>query len=878
MKWLRAALTRFAGLWRGSQRDEEVAAEIEAHLQLHIDDNLRAGMLPEEARRHAILKLGGVEATKQFCWERNTLPFFEHLLQDAHYAVRQLRKNPVFAGTAIFVLALGMSSSIAIFTFVDAALVKPLPYRNPGRLLGVFESLPACPLCNLSYPDYLDWKQRNKVFSSLDIYSFGGFALRTKTGVEPARAGRVSDGFFRTLGVTPLLGRDFRPREDLPSAQRTLLLSYAVWQKRYGAKRDVLGATVTLNDKPYTVIGVLPAEFHFAPIEPADYWTAFHAESECDLRRSCHSIYGVGRLKDGIPAGTALANLVSIAKQLEKEYPENLGQSAAVSPLSDVIVGFIRPILLVLLGGSALLLLIAGVNVASLLLVRTESRKREMAVRTALGAGRARLHCQFLAEGLVLAFAGSALGTLAGFWVLKLLAGLLSEDMLGRMPYLQGLHFNAHTLLFAAGIALLTAALFSLTPALHFATQNKSAALREGNRGASGSAWRRLGSKLVVLELATAMVLLVAAGLLSKSLYLMLHVEVGMQPDHLATLSVAAPALTYPKEAQEVQLVRQIVSRLATLPDVKAVGISSDLPIHGWGDTTWFRFVGRPWHGEHNDTPERDISASYFETIGAKLLRGRGFREDEDGSKPLVAVVNRSFQQKYFPNEDPIGKQLASLGDKPRITEIVGVVEDIKEGPLNTANRPVLYQPFNQGPDHFFNVVVRTSQAEQSLLPAMSAAIRQLDSDLVPFGGTTMRVQMDASTYLPRTAAWLVGGFSGVALLLGVVGLYGVVAYSVSQRTREIGVRMALGAQRRTVYELILKEAGWLTLAGIVTGLLGAVAAAQLMSSLLFGVKAWDVVTLVGVAVLLGGAALVASFFPARRAAGVNPLEALRVE
>jgi predicted permease len=876
MKWLRAALTRFAGLWRGSQRDEEVAAELEAHLQLHIDDNVKAGMMPEEARRQAILKLGGVEATKQFCRERNTLPFFEHLLQDAHYAVRQLRKNPVFAGTAIFVLAVGMSASIAIFTFVDSALVKPLPYLNPGHLLGVFESLPTCPLCNLSYPDYLDWKRRNTVFSSLDIYTSGGFALRTKTGVEPARAGRVSDGFFHTLGVTPILGRDFRPGEDLPSAQRTLLLSYRAWQKRYGGKRDVLGATVTLNDKPYTVIGVLPAEFHFAPIEPADYWTAFHAESECDLRRSCHGLYGVGRLKDGISEGTARANVVSIAKQLEKEYPENQGQGGAVSPLSEVIVGFIRPILLVLLGGSALLLLIAGVNVASLLLVRTESRKREMAVRTALGAGRARIHRQFLTEGLVLAFAGSALGTLAGFWVLQLLAGLLSEDMLGRMPYLQGLHFNAHTWLFAAGIALLTAALFSLTPALHFATQNKSAALREGSRGASGSAWRRLGSKLVVLELATAMVLLVGAGLLSKSLYLMLHVDIGMQPDHLATLSVGAP--TYPKEAQQVQLVRQVASRLAALPGVKTVGVSTDLPINGWGDTTWFRIVGHPWHGEHNDTPEREISASYFETIGAKLLRGRGFREDEDSSKPLVAIVNRSFQQKYFPNEDPTGKQLASLGDKPRIREIVGVVEDIKEGPLNTANRPVLYQPFGQDPSYYFNVVVRTSQAEQSLLPAMSATIRQLDPDLVPFGGKTMRLQMEASTYLPRTAAWLVGGFSGVALLLGVVGLYGVVAYSVSQRTREIGVRMALGAQRRTVYELILKEAGWLTLAGIVTGLLGAVAAAQLMSSLLFGVKAWDVITLVGVALLLGCAALVASFFPARRAAGVNPLDALRVE
>jgi predicted permease len=444
------------------------------------------------------------------------------------------------------------------------------------------------------------------------------------------------------------------------------------------------------------------------------------------------------------------------------------------------------------------------------------------------------------------------------------------------MPYLQGLHFNAHTWLFAAGIALLTAALFSLTPALHFATQNKSAALREGSRGASGSAWRRLGSKLVVLELATAMVLLVGAGLLSKSLYLMLHVDIGMQPDHLATLSVGAP--TYPKEAQQVQLVRQVAGRLAALPGVKTVGVSTDLPINGWGDTTWFRIVGHPWHGEHNDTPEREISASYFETIGAKLLRGRGFREDEDSSKPLVAIVNRSFQQKYFPNEDPTGKQLASLGDRPKIREIVGVVEDIKEGPLNTANRPVLYQPFGQDPSYYFNVVVRTSQAEQSLLPAMSATIRQLDPDLVPFGGKTMRLQMEATTYLPRTAAWLVGGFSGVALLLGVVGLYGVVAYSVSQRTREIGVRMALGAQRRTVYELILKEAGWLILAGIVIGLLCAVAAAQLISSLLFGVKAWDVVTLVGVAVVLGCAALVASFFPARRAAGVNPLEALRVE
>jgi predicted permease len=878
MKWLKASFSRFAGLWRGAQRDGEVAAELESHLQLHIDDNLRAGMTPEEARRQAILKLGGIESTRQFCRERNTIPFFDHLIQDIRFAIRQLSKNRVFTGTAIFVLALGMCASIAIFAFVDAALLKPLPYRNPTRLLGVFEKVQLFPQSNLSYPDYLDWKQRNTVLSSLDIYGHNGFSLRTPAGVQPVEGARVSDGFFHTLGVTPILGRDFRPGEDLPSAARTLLLSHATWQKRFNGKRDVLGQTVTLNDHPYTIIGVLPAEFHFAPAEPAEFWVAFHAESECDLRRSCHSIYGVGRLKDGVSAGTALANFTSIAKQLEKEHPENQGQGAAAAPLSEVIVGFIRPILLVLLSGSALLLLIAGVNVASLLLVRTESRKREIAVRSALGAGRARLNSQFVTEGLVLATAGGTLGVTAAFWVMKLLSSLISVNLLASMPYLQGLSLNPRVLSFAAGIAVLAAILFSLTPALHFGTPSMSAGLGEGSRGSSGNTWRRLGSKLVVLELATAMVLLVGAGLLGKSLYLMLHVDIGLQPDHLATLSVAAPTVTYPKDVQQIELARQVVNRMAALPGVKSVGVSSDLPVEGWGDTTYFRIIGRPWHGEHNETPERDVSSAYFTTIGAKLLRGRAFRDAEDRSKPLVAIINQSLQKRYFPNEDPLGKQLSGLGDPPKPMEIVGIVEDIKEGPLNTPNQPVLYLPFNQNAGAYFNLFVRTSQAEESLLPSMSAAIHQIDPNIVTLNGRTMLDQMNQSTYLPRTATWLVGGFAVMALVLGVVGLYGVVAYSVSQRTREIGVRMALGAERRSVYELILKEAGWLTLAGITIGLGGAVAAANLMSFLLFGVKSWDLATLTIVAAILGASAIAASFIPARRAAAVNPLEALRAE
>jgi predicted permease len=880
MKWLKASLVRLAGMWRGADRDRDVAAELESHLELHIADNLKAGMPPAEARRQAVLKLGGVESTRQFCRERNTVPVFDNFLQDVRFAVRQLRKNQIFTVTAIFVLSLGMCASIAIFAFVDAALLKPLPYKNPDRLLGVFERTVDFSRGNLSYPDYLDWKARNKVFSSFDLYDHTGFTLRTPSGVEPTRSTRVSDGFFRTLGVAPILGRDFRTGEDLASAPRTLLLSYATWQKRYDGKENVLGQTVTLNDKPYTIIGVLPRAFHFPPAEPAEFWTSYDAQSECDLRRSCHGAYAVGRLNDGVSAASALADVTSIAKQLEKQYPENQGQGASVERLSEVIVGFVRPILLVLLSGSALLLLIAGVNVASLLLVRSESRRREIAVRSALGAGRTRLNSQFVTEGMVLAVAGTSLGLIAALFAMKLISGLISPDLLASMPYLQGLSLSLRVLSFAGGIALLAVLVFSLPPALHYSTPRINSGLSQGSRGSSGNTWRHLGSKLVVLELATAMVLLVGAGLLGKSLYLILHVNVGFAADRLAILSVAAPAVGYPKNPQQVALARHVMGNMALLPGVKSVAVASDLPVEGWGDTTWFRIIGRPWHGEHNDTPERDVSPAYFTTIGAKLLRGRAFDETDDESKPRVAIINRALQQRYFPNEDPIGRQLGSLDNPPKPMDIVGIVEDIKEGPLDTANRPVLYLPFNQNPGQYFNIVLRTSQAELSVIPAMKAVIQQIDPGIIAFKGATMRDQMNNSqaAYLHRTAAWLVGGFAVVALLLGVVGLYGVVAYSVSQRTREIGVRMALGAERRSVYELILKEAGWLTFAGVAIGLVLAVGAARSMSFLLFGVKTWDPSVLGAVACVLGTAAILASFIPARRAASVNPTEALRIE
>jgi predicted permease len=847
-----------------------------------MDENLSRGMTAQQARRAAIIKLGGVEATKEAYRDQATLPLFENFFRDIRFAFRQLRKNIGFTCTAVLMLALGMCASVAIFAFVDAALIKTLPYQDPKHLVGVYEKIiPGCPRCNLSYPDYLDWKRSNNVFSSLDVYSHQGFIMTTTSGVERAFGARVTDGFFHTLGVSPILGRDFRLGEDLLSAPRTAILSYSAWQKRYGGKPDVLGKSVILNGDANVIIGVLPRDFHFAPAEPSEYWLTMHASSECDLRRSCHSLHGIARLKNGVTFQTALADVSSIANRLQKQYPgSNLGQGAALAPLSDVIVGDIRPILLVLLSGACLLLLIAAVNVASLLLVRTEARKREIAVRSGLGASPGRIISQFVAEGLVLVTAGTALGLASAYATIQILTKLISEYMLLSMPYLNGLGLNPRVMAFAGLIALLAMLLFSLTPTLRLSLFDMRQGMAEGSRGSAGRTWRNLGSKLVVVELAMAVVLLAGAGLLGQSLYRLLTVKLGLQPDHLVVTYLAAPDARYPKDEQNIALERRVMSTIAAIPGVKSVGITSDAPV-GWGaGTTWFRILGRPWHGEHNDTPECDVTPDYFKTIGATLLRGRYFNESEDLSKPRVAIINQAFARHYFPGEDPLGKQISGLADPPVPIEIVGLIEDIKEGPLNRENSPNLYFPFNQATGHDFNLVVRTAQVETSVIPALKAAIHGIDSGIVLLPTKTMneRIHESQSAYIHRSLAWLAGGFAALALLLGVVGLYGVIAYSVSQRTREIGVRMALGAERSSVYQLILREAGWLAASGIVIGLVCSIATANLMRDLLFGVSSWDVPTLSGVALVLGSCALFASFIPARRAASVNPVDALRAE
>src|SRR5271163_4442788 len=589
-------------MFKRTRSTDDFAEEIKAHLELEADELKSEGLSDDEARRKARVEFGSVRAAHERFYLKSRIVWLDNLARDLKYAIRQLVKNPGFAVTAVLVLALGIGASIAIFGFVDAALIKPLPYASPSRLVNMFESNQTGPRFHLSYLDYLDWKRLNHVFGSMAVYEQDDFMLNTATGTQQANGARVSDGFFRTLGVNPALGRDFYDGEDIKSFSSTVLLSYAAWQKRFGGRADVVGQTVTLNGTLASVIGVLPRNFHFAPAGPAEFWLTIDPSSNCNKNRGCHNSFGVGRLKDGLSVAAADAEMKGIAEQLQKQYPDsNRTRGALVIPLTDVIVGDIRPILLVLLCGAGLLLLIASVNVASLLLVRSESRKREIAVRGALGATPGRLIRQFMTEGLLLATSGSVLGIASAYAAIQILLKLLPPERLADMPYLSGVGLDARVVLFAGVISLLAGVIFSLTPMLRLSLVTVRQGLAEGGRTGAGVVWRRFGANLVVVELATAMMLLVAAGLLGKSFYRLLHVEMGLQPENLAMLQVWGPASNYAKDPQKVEMERKVVARLAGLPGVTSVAVSSDLPVGSGDGIGAIGIVGKPNLGTYNE-------------------------------------------------------------------------------------------------------------------------------------------------------------------------------------------------------------------------------------------------------------------------------------
>jgi len=877
MRLLAIVWLRLRSLLFRTRLDADLDEELRYHVERQVAQGVAAGLDPVTARRTALGALGGLTYATEECRDMRGLNMIEHTLQDVRFALRQFRRTPLFSVTAVLLLALGIWASTTIFTFVNAALIKPLPYVDPDRLVAVFGRTLTLPRSNLSYLDYVDLKQHNDVFESISALQGGGATLTTAVGAERIGAARVSDDFFRTLGVAPVLGRDFRPGEDLPAAAPTVIIAHATWMKRFGGVPDVLGRSMTLNGEPHVIVGVLPASFRFAPVEPAEAWRTLRQTSGCDRRRGCHNLTAVARMKQSATIASAGAGMNAIARQLEQQYPDsNRDQSVLVMSMASALIGDTSQMLKALLGAAALLLLIASVNVASLLLVRSESRRREFSIRAALGASSARVVRQFAVEGLVLVTMAATVAVVAVDRTAGVLVSFMPAPALARLPFLETARPGAAEYLFVAFIAAAATLLFAVLPMLQLSTAGSP----DTGRGSSGQAWRRLGTRLVVVELTLAMVLLVGAGLLTKSLYRLLGTEIGLQPDRLATMVLSLPSTKYAKPEQMTAFAGESLERIRTLPGIRSAAISSTLPLLG-GNTMWIRVVGRPYNGEHNEVHYREISPGYFATLGAQLVRGRDFGESDDASRPPVVVINEAFARTYFPGEEPVGKHLlyAPTSSQPPM-EVVGIVADIKESPLDKDTPPTIYVAFAQDPTPGFALVVRAIQEEQSILPTLAAEIRAMDPAVVAYAGRTMTTIIDESpaAYTKRAAAWLVGGFAVSAWLLAVVGLYGVIAYSVSQRTREIAVRMALGAERTSVVGLVLGEAGRLTVIGVTAGAFAAVGVAMLLRSVLFEVQAWDAAALAIAAGVLTCSAGIASYLPARRAASVSPTEALRAD
>jgi macrolide transport system ATP-binding/permease protein len=805
------------------------------------------------------------------------------VLQDLRYGLRTLRKSPRFTATAVITLAVGIAANVAIFTFVDATLVRPLPYRDSAQLVAVYDTRQQTVASQFesSYPDFLDWKQQNQVFSSIAGYNQNGTVLRGSGAPLVLPSSLVTDNFFSTLGVKPLLGRDFQSGEDQPSAPNTAILSYGFWNRQFGGNRNVIGQVITLGKSQVTIVGVLPANFHFAPLGDSDVYETLHAEGALRDRRNLHWLNVVGRLKPGVSLNQAAAGMNLVAESLEKQYPSsNEKLRTTVIPLNDVIVGQIRPILLLLLGAVVLLLLIACSNVANLLLARALSRRREVAVRTALGASRWRLVRQMLTEGILLSVTGAALGVVLAEWIVKGFVAAIPQTLLSSMPFLRNMAIDGTVLLFALGIAIFTGVLFALAPAAQLSGKHIHDAFRDGARGSQSLGWRRFASGLVVSEVAISVVLLFGAGILGKSFYRLLQVDAGFNYHNVFTMAVALPSQQYKTDPEQIAFYRTMRDQLQALPGVNNLGITSTLPL-GQGNTSNVVVVGQPFTGQGFEANSRSVDTRYFQTLQAQLLAGRWFDEGDNATAPQRVIVNKTFADMFMKGLDPTIQQVRfTYSDKEKPRQVVGVVNDIKEAQLDAPSLPAIYTPYLQDAGSFLYLVVRTSQDAATAIPQTQAVIRRIDPNVVTFQEQTMEefVQRSPVAFFHRYPAMLAGLFALMALALGSIGLYGLVAYSVSQRTQEIGIRMALGAQRANVLQMVLMQGVRLIIPGVMIGVAGGIAAAILARSLLFHVSTWDPAIFAIVILLLAAVTLLASFIPARQATRVDPMVALRYE
>lgn len=870
-------MTWWSRFWRSNQLERDLARELQFHIVERIYALRSAGLGEDEARRRVRQEFGGIEQVKEECRTARGTLWLESTIQDLGYTVRTLRRNPGFALAAVLTMTLGIGANTAIFSAVFAALLRPLPYKEPGRLVSISDTVQGMKNWPSTYPNYLDWERQNRVFEDIAAYQGDSFNVVHGSGVDHIRAWNVSAQFFRVLGVQPLLGRDLKSADDRPSAAPVVLLSYGTWQKWFGGDPGILGKALDISGRTFTIAGVLPKTFRF--YEAAGLYTPLGLEADEMQARGSHSIRVIGRLKPGITVEQAGAEMFTIAHNLAKEYSAtNSGTSVNVVSLHEYLVQDTRPALFLLMGAVAFLLLIACVNVANLLLARGAARAREMAMRAALGAKWARLIRQSLTESVVLAIVAGFLAVPFCFWASGDLGRLLPEDRREMLSVAVDGRVLAATLLFS----LVAGVLFGLVPAVKASGLNLTESLKKSGKSSTDQTDGRFRGALMVAEIALALMLLSGAGLMLRTVRNLLDVNAGFDPSHLLTMRLALSEMKYARPAEQSTFVREILQRTGTLSGVDAAAVSIWMPFQreAWLDAIYIQGRPLPMAGQFPQIHYNVVSPDFFRTLRIPLLKGRTFSESDDVQAPWVAIVNRAMAQRFWHNDDPVGKRFTEgrPSDHAHLLTVIGVVGDSKIDALDEKDTPEFYIPFFQAPNSYLSLSVRTKVDPLVLVSAIKNELAKVDKTQAPYDIASMQEVMSASLSTRQLLMILLAAFAILSIVLAAVGIYGVTFYLTSRRTQEIGIRMALGAGRQSVLALVLSRGLALTIIGLTIGVIGSLFLTRFLVVFLYGVRPTDPVLLAITSALMFVVALMAAAIPAYRATRIDPMAVLRYE
>jgi predicted permease len=886
LAWMKSIKSRISAWLSPRIVDEEFEREMESHLELLTQENVSRGMMPEEAARVARLRLGGLTQLKETNRELRGLPFLETFIQDTRYALRMLRKNPGFTAVAVLTLALGIGANTAIFSVVYATVLKPLPYPDSAQLFNVFQqqSQDETKKTGWSYLNFKELREQNHIFRDMAGAQFHQLTLTGRGEPLVVDTSVVTPELLSLFGVKPIAGRIFFSDDGKPGAPAAVILSESLWRGAFGADLGIVGSSINLDKRPFTVIGIMPASFRF-PLgaKSEQIWVPLVNDPLFGAwmqRRSGHWLRVTGRLNRGVSMAQAQAELDALSARFAKDFPaDNAGWVIRMAPLQDLIVGDVRPALLVLLGAVGLVLLIACANIANLLLARATSRSREIAVRATLGAGRSRIMRQLLSETAVLSLLGGLLGIALAYWGVRGLAAFLPPGL----PRVNAIRVDHSVLGFALFLSVFATCAVGLVPAFLLAKFNLQTNLREGGgRSGESARSRRAPGVLAAAEIALAMMLLMAAGLLIRSFAKLVAVSPGFEAQNTVKAEISLPRSQYSTPQQWVAFSDELLAQIQAEPGMGDAALAIPMPLADGNVNLAFDIVGQPPATAATSRTANYVSVSpdYFHLMRIPLLSGRLFTEGDNLSTPRVTVISKTMARFYFPNQDPVGKQISFAFPPDRWVprEIVGIVGDVRDVALGNDPGPMMYVSFAQAPFPGAVVVVKSTLDLPNITAAIRRNVAQLDKDLPVTDIAKMTDILDASVAQPRFRTFLLTVFAAMALVLATTGIFGVISYSVSCRTNEIGIRVALGASRGAILRLVSRETLILTVAGLAFGFAGALAASRLLGHMLFGVSAYDPATLVSVAIVLGTVAVVAGYVPARRAMSVDPIIALRHE